>query len=285
MSGSKKLATKSTTKKPKKLAPAIAKPFKSAEFIQDSEEEDDGTRIIATKNYTASVKRKVQEPSPGGRKASLKSISALTRHTGEPPSSASSINDGGSESQSVSEGESEAGIPDINGSVKLQSTRPAKRPSTNNLSLNRKSSSSDAGGTETSTDDVEEISTPTPARRRKFSPPSKVRLGIAKQKASVPEISSQQNSSVQDLKNTDASQNKSDNETEDSSEGQSGSGSSESGSDEEPTPVTRKGSTYGHSATVTLRDMTKSPQCPPFNHTLRSTCWLRGCNYFVECPG
>ena len=285
MSGSKKLATKSTTKKPKKLAPAIAKPFKSAEFVQDSEDEDGGTGNIATKDGTASVKRKVQEPSSEGKKTSLKSRSALTGRTGEPPSSAPSTNDGGSDSQAASEGASESGSPDINDSVKLQSTRPAKRPSTNNLSVNKKSPSSDASGTETSTDDVEEISTPTPARRRKFSPPSKARLDNAKSKAPVPEISSQQTSSVQDPENTEASQTESDNETEDGSEGQSGSGSSESGSDEEATPVTRKESTYDHYATVTLRDMTKSPQYPPFNHTLCTTSWLRGCNCFVECPG
>lgn len=284
MSGLKKLATKSATKTSKKSAPAIAKSFKSAEFIQDSEDEEVGN--VATKHRTTSAKRNLQEPSPGEIKASLKGRSALVERARKPPSSALNADDGDSDSLSNSEGESYSGSPEINGSVGSQSMRPAKRSSsTSSSSPEMKSPSSDASGTETSADDVEEISTPTPAGRRKVDPMSKARLDKHKQRAPVTEISSQRNSSVEDLENTEASQNESDNETEGSSEGQSGSGSSESGSNEEPRPVTRKESTYGHFATVTLRDMTKSPQCPTYNPALRATSWLRCCNYFVECPG
>ena len=278
--------TKSTTKKSQTSAPAISKPFKSSEFVQDSEDDKARTGNAATKDSTGSVNGKIQEPSKKEKKASLKGRSALTGHTGKPPNSAPRSNHDSSDSRSTSEGESDSASPGINGSVKLKSQRPAKRPSsTSHPSLKRKSPSSDASGTETSTDDVEESSTPTPARRRNPNPPSKARLDNAKQKAPVTEISTQQTSSVQDLDNTEDSQNESGNETVDSSEEESDPASSESGSDEEPTPVTRKESKYGNSATVTLRDMTKSPQCPTFNHALRSTSWLRGCNHFVECPG
>ena len=286
MSGLKKLETKSTTKISKKSAPAIAKPFKSAEFVQDSEDEEVGASNVATKNGIAPIKKKAQESSLEEKRASLKSRSALTGRTRESPSSAPDTNDGGSDSQSVSQGESDSGSPEINGTIKVQSMRPVKRLSlTSSPSLERKSLSSDASGTETSADDVEEISTPTPKSRRNSNQPLRGRLDNAKQKAPVTEISRQQTSSVQDLESSGAGQNESDNENEDSSEGQSGSGSSENGSDEESTPVTRKESTYGHYATATLRDMAKSPQCPTFYRALRSTSWLRGCNYFVECPG
>ena len=286
MPGLKNLATKSTTKGSKKPPVATAKPFKSAEFVQESEDEEVGTGNVPIKNDTASVKRKDQKPSLEEKGASLKSISTLNGRTGKLPSSAPSTTDDGTDSQSASEGESDSESPEVNGSAKAQSRRPAEKPnSTSNPFLKRKNPSSDTSGTETSAEDVEERNTPTPARRRHFSPPSKARLDQAKQKAPATEISRQQTSSVQDLENTETSQDESDNETEGGSEGQSGSGSSESGSDEEPTPVIGKESTYGHFATVTLRDMTKSPQCPTFNHPLRSASWLRGCNYFVECPG
>lgn len=286
MAGLKKLATKSATKGSKKPPPAVAKSFKSAEFVQESEDEEVGTGNVAAKKHAASVKGKVRGPSSGEKRASLNGRSALTGRTGKLPSSTPSTNDGGSDSRSTSEGESDPGSPEINGSVKLPSKRPAKKPtSTSNPSLKRKNPSSDASGTETSADDVEERNTPTPARRRNSSPPSKARIDKAKRKAPVKKISRQQTSPVQDLENTEISQDESDNETEDGSEGQSDSRSSESGSEEEPRPVTGKKSTYDHFATVTLRDMTKSPQCPTFNHALRSTSWLRGCNYFVECPG
>ena len=286
MAGLKKLVTKSTTKGSKKPPSAIAKSFKSAEFVQDSEDEEVRTGTVAAKRNAASVKGKVQESSSEEKRPSLKARSALTGRSGELPSSTSSTNDGSSDSQSASEGESDSGGPKINGSVKLQSRRSAKRPApTSNPSLKRKNPSPDASGTDTSTDDVGERNTPTAARRQNLSPPSKARIDKAKQKVPVTKISRQPTSTVQDLENTEISQDESDNKTEDDSEEQGDSASSESGSDEEPAPVTGKKSTYGHFATVTLRDMTKSPQCPTFNHALRSTSRLRGCNHFVECPG
>ena len=286
MPGLKTLVTKPSTKGSKKPPLAIAKPFKSAEFVQESEDEEVGAGSVPAKSDTVSVKRKAQKPSPEEKRASLKSRSALNGRTGELSSSAPSTDDDGTDSQSASEGESDSESPEINGSVKVQSRRPAGKPtSTSNPPLKRKNPSSDTSGTETSAEDLEERNTPTPARRRSFSPPSKARLDQAKQKAPATEILRQHASSVQDLENTETSQDESDDETEGGSEGQSSSGSSESGSDEDPVPVIGKESTYGHFATVTLRDMTKSPQCPTFSHPLRSASWLRGCNYFVECPG
>ena len=288
MSGSGKIAAK-PRKKPiaKPKAASLAKDektFKSAEFVQDSDDEEEVGGEVSTDNHHAlPVKNLAARLSPETKKvrakptpSSQKPIRRLATHIPSPV-----VDESGSDGDA---GTSRLLSPDnlkTNGLGIVENNLAAKRlSSVAKPSTKRKSPGVSASDTGSSASGQDDSSSPVTAKRRKGSPlprrdPGRDLNTTLSTKPSRHPTSSDTDEVGESGSNEDA---ETDAASESGSETQSHSGSGVASDNR---------TKYGHFATKDIRDLAKSLQCrskvSPVTAPIRTTPWLQVHYHLLTC--
>lgn len=263
------------------------KTFKSAEFVQDSDDDrDNGGEGPIRKPLVLTMKDQATGLPPGKKKVRAKPTPSLPKPAKGPktytPSSV--VGDSGSDGEAST---SRLSSPDKlkgNGLGTVENNVAAKRLSSEaRPSLKRKSPSASASDTGSSMSDQHE-SSPVPTKWRKGSPRHKSGTSTSVNATATAKPSRHVTSSDTDEVGEPGSNE--DAETDSASEGGSES-QNQSGSSEKSTPASDKRTKYGHFATNDIRDLAKSLQCcskvSPATAAIRTTSWLQVHYQLLTC--
>ena len=280
MSGSGKPAPKPRKKsivKPKAASSTKdEKTFKSAKFVQDSDDDEDNDGQASTGNYQALPVKNLARLSPEMKKIPAKPTPKPANrpktHTPS-PASGESRSDGEASNDRLSSTDKVKN----NGLGTVERDVAAKRLSSiAEPSLKRKNPMVTASDTGSSVSDQDESSSPVPAKRQKGSarPKSGTSRAVHTTLSTKPSrhpASSDTDESGEPASNEDA-------ETTSASEGGSES-QSKNGGGEESTPASDEMTKYGRFAKNDIRDLAKSLQCrskvSPATAPICTTSWLQ----------
>ena len=255
------------------------KTFKSAEFVQDSDDDEHGGEDSIGKHHASTVEILAVRLPTEKKTIQAKRTPSLQKPAQRPKAHMPSpvVDESGSDGQSST---SQLSSPDklkSNGQRTVKNNVAAKRlSSVAKSSMKRKKSSFSDSDTGSSASDRDKSSSPLPAKRRKGSP-----LPDSSTSTAVNTILSAKPSRHPTSSDTDEvgePGSTEDAETDVVSEGGSAS-QSQSGGSEISTLASEKRTKYGRFATNDIRDLAKSLQCrskiSPATAPIRTTSWLQ----------
>ena len=292
MSGSGKIAPKPRKKSiAKSKAASLAKDektFKSAEFVQDSDDDENNGGESSIGNHEAlPLKTPAARLSPEKKKVRAKPTPSLQKPTKRLVTHIPSpiVDESGSDGDAGISRLSSLENLKSNGLGIVENNVAAKRlSSTAKPSTKRKSPTESASDTGSSASGQNDSSSPVPAKRPKGSPIPK----LARSKDAYTTLSIKPSRHPTSPDTDEAGEPGSNEDTETDVASESGSETqSHSGSVEKSTVASDERTKYGHFATKDIRDLAKSLQCHskgrPATTPIRTTSWLQVHYHLLTC--